>query len=88
MAGTQSRSRKSGSAPYNGPYGTPLSQVAYHESRHLHPQRLPYRRHERPASVHLLDVSTETLDNMQQVAPSVRRLLVPNLKVKEIGLCK
>ncbi|XP_025080166.1 malignant fibrous histiocytoma-amplified sequence 1 homolog isoform X2 [Pomacea canaliculata] len=84
MAGTQSRNRKSGSAPYNGPYGTPLSQVAYHESRHLHPQRLPYRRHERPASVHLLDVSTETLDNMQQVAPSVRRLLVPNLKLKTV----
>ncbi|XP_070173015.1 malignant fibrous histiocytoma-amplified sequence 1 homolog isoform X1 [Littorina saxatilis] len=81
---TRTKTRGTKSAPYRGPYGTPLAHVHYREGRHLEPGRIPFRRHEVPVSLRLLDVSKESLENVRQVATSIKRLMAPSLKLQMV----
>ena len=78
---TRTKTRSAVNTPYRGPYGTPLAHVHYRQGRHLDPERLPFHRQETPVSIRLLDVSKESLENVRKVASTIKRLLVPNLKV-------
>ncbi|KAL8598916.1 hypothetical protein ACOMHN_015495 [Nucella lapillus] len=69
---------------YRGPYGSPMAHVHYQQGRHLNPERTPFDRHEKPVSIRLLDVSKESLDNLKQVAASIKRLLAPGLQLKTV----
>ncbi|XP_041349799.1 malignant fibrous histiocytoma-amplified sequence 1 homolog isoform X2 [Gigantopelta aegis] len=70
---------------YTGPYGrSPITHVGFCEARHLHPERLPSAKPEKAVSVRLLDTSNETIKNIQQLADSLKRLLVYDLSLKTI----
>jgi hypothetical protein len=81
------KAKTRGPAPYRGPYGTPLAQVHYREGRHLEPERIPFRRHETPTTLRLLDVSKESLENVKKIAATVKRLLAHSLKVRTFVFC-
>ena len=66
---------------YDGPYGTPVAHVQYLEERHLHVERIPFRRNETPVSVRLLDLSKESMDNLRVVALTMKRVTASNLQV-------
>ncbi|XP_050413648.2 malignant fibrous histiocytoma-amplified sequence 1 homolog isoform X1 [Patella vulgata] len=71
--------------PYHGPYGAhPLTHVGYLEGRHLHPRRLPTSNGQRAVSLRLLDTSKETIDNVQQLTETLRRLQLGGLKLKKV----
>nr|KAG5696736.1 hypothetical protein BaRGS_028856 [Batillaria attramentaria] len=50
----------------------------------MNPDRIPYHRHEQAVSIRLLDVSKESLENVQRIAASIKRLLAPSLRLKSV----
>ncbi|XP_005096406.2 malignant fibrous histiocytoma-amplified sequence 1 homolog [Aplysia californica] len=83
MAAKATRQRVGG--PYVGPYGpSPVTQVAYTESRHLHPERLPNKRRDKAVSLKLIDVSRDTIVNVKSLSESLKRLIAANLQLKTV----
>lgn len=61
-----------------------MAHLGYQGARHLHPQRLPTKSAEKTVSVRLLDLGNETIENVQKIAETVKRLMVPGLCLKSI----
>lgn len=65
-------------------HATPMAHVGFEGARHLHPDRMPSKQLERTVSLRLLDITPETIENVQNVSDSIKRLLVPGLSLKTI----
>lgn len=63
---------------------TPLTHVGFQGARHLHPERLPSAKRERPVSIRLLDANAETIVNVQRIAQTIRRMTASGLLMKSV----
>ncbi|XP_046374544.2 malignant fibrous histiocytoma-amplified sequence 1 homolog isoform X1 [Haliotis rufescens] len=81
-----SRSRNKQNLPrFHSPYGPrPLTHIGFEQARHLNPERLPTPSREKAVSVRLLEVSKDTLDQVQRLSDTVRRLTINGMKLKTV----
>ena len=61
-----------------------MSHIGHQGARHLHPERLPTKHPDKTVSVRLLDMRQETIENVQNIAETIKRLMIPGLKLKTI----
>lgn len=66
------------------PQTQPLVHQGFQGARHLHPERLPNPTPETTVSLRLFDVTKDTLENVQKLSDTLKRLLVSGLKLKTV----
>lgn len=58
--------------------------MGFQGARHMHPERLPTKQKEKAVSLRLFDLNKETVDNVQNLAETIKRLMVPGLNLKTV----
>jgi len=61
-----------------------MSHVGFQGARHLHPDRLPSRQHDATVSLRLFDTRDDTIENVQKLSGSLKRLLVSGIHLKTV----
>ncbi|XP_033759416.1 malignant fibrous histiocytoma-amplified sequence 1-like isoform X1 [Pecten maximus] len=62
----------------------PMSHMGFQGARHMHPERLPTKQREKAVSLRLFDLEKETIENVQNLAETIKRLMIPSLNLKSV----
>ena len=81
MQHAQKKSRKVTIVRQNSPL---MSHVGFQGARHLHPDRLPSKQHDATVSLRLFDTRDDTIENVQKLSGSLKRLLVSGIHLKTV----
>ncbi|CAG5116836.1 unnamed protein product, partial [Candidula unifasciata] len=77
--------RRAKSPIIQSPYGPiPMAYVGLLESRHLHPARIKVEKTETVVALRLIDASSNTIDHVQKLAGTIKRLTASSIQLKTI----
>ncbi|BFZ00350.1 hypothetical protein BsWGS_03389 [Bradybaena similaris] len=77
--------RRRAKSPAPSPYGpTPMAHVGLLGSRHLHPARLKAEKTDTIVALKLIDTSSNTIDNVQKLSTTIKRLTVSSLGLQAV----
>lgn len=61
-----------------------MSHVGFQGARHLHPDRLPSKHNDATVSLRIFDTKDDTIENVQKLSESLKRLLVSGIHLKTV----
>ena len=62
----------------------PMSHMGFQGARHMHPERMPTKQQERATNLRLFDIRPETIENVQKISETIKRLMIPGLSIKSV----